>query len=186
MAVLEVAKLGNPVLRKIASPVDLNSLLETEDNSIQSFIDDLIDTMRVEDGVGLAAPQVNRSLRIVALECAHNQRYPDRPDFELLVLVNPEITHYSDEKELGWEGCLSLPDFRGLVPRSRKVIVEAFDRHGEKLSIEAEGFQAVVLQHEIDHLNGMVYLDRMPDMSKLSYQAEFEKYWVREPVSSEN
>lgn len=180
MAALKIAKLGNPILRQIAQPVDLKEL--TAPNSeIQVLIDEMVDTMHQEGGVGLAAPQVSRSLQIAVIESADNKRYPDRPDVSLTTLVNPEIIRYSEEQVSGWESCLSLVEFRGLVPRSQTVTVEAYDRHGERKTIEAEGFLAVVLQHEIDHLNGMVFLDRMPDLTKLSYEKEFETYWTDKP-----
>lgn len=179
MAVLKVAKLGNPVLRKIAKPVDLKELTSSPNNELQVLIDDMVETMHAEVGVGLAAPQVSRSLQIVVLECKHNERYPDRPSFPLTVLVNPEITRYSEEQVGGWESCLSLIDFRGWVDRSAEVTVEAFDRKGEKLVIRADGFFAVALQHEIDHLNGITFIDRMTDLTRLSYQEEFETYWLK-------
>jgi peptide deformylase len=104
----------------------------------------------------------------------------------LTVLVNPSIKHYGEETALGWEGCLSLKDLRGLVPRSKQITVEYFDREGNKVVVNAEGFLAVVLQHEIDHLNGKVFLDRMNDISQLAYVEEFEKYIVKkEAVDSE-
>jgi|TARA_B100001964_G_C14134669_1_gene554572 peptide deformylase len=175
MAVLKVAKLGNPILRQMAQPVDLN-LLNSSTSDIQVLIDDMIDTMREEDGVGLAAPQIFQSLQLVVMECSLNERYPEAPKIPMTVLINPVITHYGDEKVMGWEGCLSLKDLRGLVPRSEKVAVEFFDREGRPVTIEAEGFHAVVLQHEIDHLQGKVFLDRMTDLSQLAYLEEFDEY----------
>ena len=180
MAELTIAKLGNPILRQIAEPVDLDALTGSDNHEIQSFIDDLIDIMRIEDGVGIAAPQVSRSIQIVIAEYAGNDRYPGKDDIELMVLVNPKITRYAKETEEGWEGCLSLSNLRGLVPRSKEVTVEAYNRDGKKIVIEAEGFLAVVLQHEIDHLNGKVFTDRMNDMTKLCFQDEFSKYWMDE------
>ncbi len=177
MAALKVARLGNPILRQKSRPVDL-AALNDPDSEIQVFIDAMIETMHEEGGVGLAAPQVSRSVQIVVLECADNKRYPGRPPIPLTVLVNPKITHYSEETVMGWESCLSLIDFRGYVPRSREVTVEAHDRNGKKLVIEAKGFLAIVLQHEIDHLNGIVFLDRMQDFTKLAYMEEFETYWA--------
>jgi peptide deformylase len=176
MAVLQVARLGNPILREKAKPVDLAQLSLPGANELQTFIDDMIDTMRAEGGVGLAAPQVSRSLQIVTLECEKNRRYPDRPEFELVALVNPVITWYGPEKETGWEACLSVPGLRGLVPRPVRVKVEAYDRAGDKLDIDADGFMAVVLQHEIDHLNGIVYIERMDDITQLLFQEEYDKY----------
>ena len=177
MSLLKVVKLGNPILRQIAKPVDLQELTNPE-SEVQILIDNMIDVMREKDGVGLAAPQVSRSLQIIVLESLNNKRYDNITEIPLTVYINPVITHSGEEQIFGWESCLSLPDFRGLVPRSKQVIVEAYDRHGKKEVIETKGFLAVVLQHEIDHLNGLVFIDRMPDMSKLAYQEEFETYWV--------
>ena len=178
MAVLKVAKLGNPVLRVIAEPVDLEELTASGENELQTFIDDLIDTMRAEGGVGIAAPQVSRSIQLLVVEYTDNDRYPSQEEIPITVFVNPVITRASEETVSFWEGCLSLKDFRGLVPRSREVTVEAWSRDGEKMVVEAQGFLAVVLQHEIDHLHGKVFLDRMTDLTQLAYNEEFETYWV--------
>ncbi len=183
MAVLKVAKLGNPILRQISKQVDLKELADQQ-GKLQGFIDDMIDTMREEDGVGLAAPQVNRSQQIVVLEYENNERYPDESSIPVTVLVNPVLSDYGEEKVLGWESCLSLVDFRGLVPRSTSVTLKAYDRDGDRIEKRATGFEAVVLQHEIDHLNGKVFLDRMEDLTKLAYQEEFEEFWLKkDPVS---
>lgn len=177
MPALKVAKLGDPVLRQKAKPVDLDSLTSSQNNEIQEFIDDLIDTMHKEGGVGIAAPQVARSVQIVVIEYLQNERYPGEEEIPLMVLVNPVIARYGEEKVDGWESCLSLIDLRGLVTRSKEVTVEAYKRNGEKALIEASGFLAVILQHEIDHLHGKVFLDRMTDLSKLAYHEEFQKFW---------
>jgi peptide deformylase len=179
MAKLKIARLGNPVLRQVAQLVDIKELNEP-DSDLQVLIEDMVETMRTDGGVGLAAPQVSRSVQIVILECEENKRYPEAEGIPLTVLVNPVITRYSDETAMGWESCLSLIDFRGLVRRSREVTVEAFDREGKKTVIQATGFLAIVLQHEIDHLNGKVFLDRMEDLTKLAYMEEFETYWVEQ------
>lgn len=176
MASLEIARLGNPILRQKAQPVNLEELTAPQ-SEVQGFIDDMIETMHAEGGVGLAAPQVSRSIQIVILEYHNNERYPGNPEIQLTVLVNPVITRYSEETTRGWESCLSLNDLHGLVTRSQAVTVEACDRQGKKMIIEASGFQAVVLQHEIDHLNGLVFLDRMEDLTQLAYMQEFETYW---------
>ena len=176
MTVLKIAKLGNPVLRQVAKPVDLNDLAES---SMQTFIDDMIETMHHEGGVGLAAPQVNQSIQIVVLEYAENERYPDEVSIPLTVLVNPVLSNYSQEIKDGWESCLSLVDFRGLVPRSTTVTLDAYDRQGKKIQKTVSGFEAVVLQHELDHLKGFVFLDRMKDLTQLSYQEEFEEFWLK-------
>jgi peptide deformylase len=182
MAVLKVAKLGNPVLRQVARQVDLKELADPK-GELQNFIEDMIDTMREEGGVGLAAPQVNRSLQIVVLEYENNERYPGESSIPVTALINPVLSDYSEEKDSGWESCLSLIDFRGLVQRSRSVTLNAYDREGNKIEKRATGFEAVVLQHEIDHLNGKVFLDRMEDLTQLAYQEEFEEFWLKkDPV----
>ena len=175
MTVLKIAKLGNPVLRQVAKSVDLDDLAES---SMQTFIDDMIETMHHEGGVGLAAPQVNRSIQIVVLEYAENERYPDEVSIPLTVLVNPVLSYYSQETKEGWESCLSLVDFRGLVSRSTTVTLDAYDRQGKKIQKTVSDFEAVVLQHELDHLKGFVFLDRMKDLTQLSYQEEFEEFWL--------
>ena len=186
MPVLKVAKLGNPILRQVAKPIDLASL-RLLNGELQLLIDNMIDTMREEGGVGLAAPQVFQSLQLVVIECSSNDRYLEAPEIPLTVLVNPVIRHYGEAKALGWEGCLSLNDLRGLVPRSEKITVEYFDREGKSVTVDAEGFPAVVLQHEIDHLHGKVFLDRMTDLSQLAYVEEFEEYIAnKETVESES
>ena len=176
MTVLKISKLGNPVLRQVAKSLDLKDLAES---SMQTFIDDMIETMHHEGGVGLAAPQVNRSIQIVVLEYAENERYPDEVSIPLTVLVNPVLSDYSQETKEGWESCLSLVDFRGLVPRSTTVTLDAYDRQGKKIQKTVSGFEAVVLQHELDHLKGFVFLDRMKDLTQLSYQEEFEEFWLK-------
>jgi peptide deformylase len=178
MAVLKVTKLGNPVLRQVAKEVDLQELTDPK-GELQGFIDDMIDTMRQEDGVGLAAPQVNRSIQVVVLEYDDNERYPEETPIPVIALINPVLSEFSEERVQGWESCLSLIDFRGLVPRSASVRLKAYDRHGKQIEKQVTGFEAVVLQHEIDHLQGKVFLDRMEDLTKLSYQAEFEEFWVK-------
>ncbi len=178
MALLKIARLGNPILRKLARPIDIDKLKGEPDAELQKFIDDLIETMHHEGGVGIAAPQVGESLQIVIAEYLGNERYPDEEDIPLTVLINPVITKLGGNPQSFWEGCLSLSDLRGLVTRPDEVTVEAFDRNGNPMTIEAKGFYAIVLQHEIDHLQGKVFLDRMTDLTKLSYGEEFETYWV--------
>jgi peptide deformylase len=176
MAIFKIAKLGNPVLRQVAKPVDLNDLAGS---TMQTFINDMIETMHHEGGVGLAAPQVNRSIQIVVLEYIENERYPDEVSIPLTVLVNPVLSDYSQETKEGWESCLSLVDFRGLVPRSTTVTLNAYNQQGNKIQKTVSDFEAVVLQHELDHLKGFVFLDRMKDLTQLSYQEEFEEFWVK-------
>jgi peptide deformylase len=176
MSILKVARLGHPVLRKVTEQVpqpELQSL------AMQKFIDDMIETMNEYEGVGLAADQVHESKQIAVLEVADNPRYPQKPRVPLTVLVNPKITPLSEEMEEDWEGCLSVPDLRGLVPRHKSIHVQAWDRTGNELDFVANDFHARVIQHEFDHLNGKVYLDRMRDFSTLTFLQEFARYWMR-------
>lgn len=173
MAILKVARLGHPVLRQIAEPLPTSAIGTPH---VQRFIDDLIETMLEYDGAGLAAPQVHISNQIVVFEVEGNQRYPDAPSVPLTVLINPKLTPLTEEMEEDWEGCLSVPDLRGKVPRYTQIRVEAYDRKGKKLNYVADGFHARVVQHETDHLFGKVYLDRMTSMESLTFVREFARY----------
>src|SRR3989442_11883276 len=175
MAILKVARLGHPVLRQQARPVPVDAIRSPE---IQRFIDDLIETMREYDGAGLAANQVHTLKQIAVIEVQGNPRYPDAPAIPLTVLINPVVTPLTDEMEEGWEGCLSVPDMRGLVPRYTSVRLECHDREGQRVSMGAKDFFARGIQHETDHLNGHVYVDRMRDLSTLSHIAEWQKHWL--------
>jgi peptide deformylase len=177
MGILKVAKLGNPVLRKKSDPVDRREIAQQD---FQHLIDDMIETMREYDGVGLAAPQVHVSKQIAVIEAKGSARYPESPDIPLLVVINPSVVSMSKEKREGWEGCLSVDNLRGRVPRSTRMEVKALDRHGKEIHLDASGFLAVVLQHEIDHLMGYVYLDRMSDLSTLTHMREFYRHWIKE------
>ena len=176
MSILKVTRLGHPVLRQITENV---SFEELQSPAMQKFIDDMIDTMKEYDGVGLAADQVHESKQVAILEVADNPRYPDKAKVPLSVLVNPEITPLSEEMEEDWEGCLSIPDLRGRVPRYKSIRVQALDRNGNQLDFVATDFHARVIQHEYDHLNGKVYLDRMRDLSTLTFLQELGRYWLR-------
>ena len=176
MALLKIAKMGNPILRKISEPVTKKDI-QTAD--FQRFIDDMIETMRDEDGLGLAAPQVHVSKQVVVIESLEDDRSPEAPPFPLLVLVNPVFKYLSKELRTGWEGCLSLDNLRGKVPRSRAVRLEALDRNGNPVLLDWEEFPAVVLQHEIHHLRGHLFVDRMKDMSTLTHLGEFHRYWIK-------
>jgi peptide deformylase len=142
------------------------------------LIDDMVETMKEYDGVGLAAVQVHESRKIAVLEVADNPRYPQKPTVPLTVLVNPEVTPLSQETEEDWEGCLSIPELRGRVVRYKSIRVQARDRSGKELDFVASGFHARVIQHEWDHLNGKVFLDRMRDFSTLTYLQELARYWA--------
>jgi peptide deformylase len=175
MAVLKVARLGHPVLREQAVPVPPAAVRSPE---IQRLIDDMIETMREYDGAGLAANQVHTPKRVAVIEVQANPRYPDVPPIPLMVLINPVVTPLTDEMEDGWEGCLSVPDMRGMVPRYTAVRLECLDREGQRVDLVAKDFFARVIQHETDHLDGRVYLDRMRDLSTLSHLAEWQKHWL--------
>ena len=175
MAILKVARLGHPVLRQPAEPVPVDQIRSPE---IQRLIDDMLETMREYDGAGLAATQVHTLKRIAVIEVLGNSRYPDAPHIPLMVLVNPVITPLTDEMEDGWEGCLSVPDMRGQVPRYREVRLSCYDREGQPVDLIAKDFFARVIQHETDHLDGIVYVDRMTDLSTLCYLAEWNKHWL--------
>ena len=175
MAILKVARLGHPVLRKVAEPVDPAAIRTP---AIQRLIDDMIETMREYDGAGLAATQVHTPKQIAVIEVLGNPRYPDAPAVPLMVLVNPVITPLTEEMEEGWEGCLSVPEMRGMVPRYTSVRLQCLDREGQTVDVIAKDFFARVCQHETDHLNGMVYLDRMRDLTTLTFLQELARYWL--------
>jgi len=175
MAILKVARLGHPVLRKIAAPLAPGDIKSA---ATQRLIDDMIETMREYNGAGLAAPQVHTLVQICVIEVNANPRYPDAESIPLTVLVNPVVTPLTEDTEEGWEGCLSVPDMRGMVPRYTAVRLEAYDRDGHKIDTVAKEFFARVIQHETDHLRGTVYLDRMRDLSTLTHLAEWSKYWL--------
>jgi peptide deformylase len=171
MAVLKVAKLGNPVLRQPAAAVSPEEITAAE---FQQFIDDMLETMRAEEGIGLAAPQVSRSQQIMVMECRGEGGFPEA------VLINPKIVFYGPTQVENWEGCLSVDGLRGKVTRPSMVRVRGLDRKGQALEFDATGLFAVCIQHELDHLNGKVFLDRMKDMSTLTQLDEFDQYWRKE------
>ena len=175
MAILKVARLGHPILREVARPVPTERIRSAE---IQRFIDDMVETMREYDGAGLAAPQVHTLLQIAVIEVDGNPRYPDAPGIPLTVVVNPVVTPLTEEIEDGWEGCLSVPDMRGMVPRYTAVRLQCYDQDGQHVDLVAKEFFARVIQHETDHLQGVVYVDRMRDLSTLSYLAEWKRHWL--------
>lgn len=171
MSVQPIVRLGHPSLRTPAKPVPLPRIGRPE---IQQLIDEMVETMRAAPGVGLAAPQLGVELQVFVYEAAGNA---DRgPEIPLHVVINPMITTQSGELVYDWEGCLSIPDLRGLVPRHPAVRVRGIDREGQPLDYVAHGFEARIVQHEFDHLNGVVFLDRMRDLHSLSYLEEWEQY----------
>jgi len=176
--ILKVARLGHPRVRTVAGAVAPERIGTPE---FQRLLDDMVETMHEYSGVGLAAPQVHLSLQVAVLECEHNPRYPGAPPIPLTVIVNPVLTVLDRTIIEDGEGCLSIPDLRGSVPRFKSVRVQALGRHAEPLDFVASDFHARVIQHETDHLNGEVYLDRMPDLRSLSFLAEFQRFGLRPP-----
>ncbi|HEY1371361.1 MAG TPA: peptide deformylase [Candidatus Binatia bacterium] len=175
MSILKVARLGHPALRGGARPLTAKDIVSAR---IQRLIADMVETMHEYNGVGLAAVQVHEPLQIAVLEVADNPRYPEKPAVPLSVLVNPRIEPLAQDMEEDWEGCLSVPDMRGRVPRYTELRVRALNHEGRELDFVASGFHARVIQHEFDHLNGKVYLDRMPDLSTLAHLQEYIRYWA--------
>ncbi|MBO9999187.1 MAG: peptide deformylase [Cyanobacteria bacterium SID2] len=168
---MEVVRLGNPILREVAS-----SISDVDDPQIQTLIDEMLATTLATDGVGLAAPQVGRSLRLVVVASRPNPRYPDAPMMEPTAMANPRVVRYSDERLFGWEGCLSVPGKRGWIPRYREIEVEYWDRGGYLQRRVLQDFVARIFQHEFDHLEGLVFLDRVECPSHVVSEAE---YWER-------
>jgi peptide deformylase len=172
MAILKIATIGHPVLREVARPLTRQELATPE---IQGFIDDLVETMVDANGAGLAANQVYRPIQVCAIWVKDNPRYPYKPNFPLTILVNPKL-EMSGETFMNYEGCLSVPNLRGEAPRFAHVRVRAWDRHGKDLDFEVKGLTAGTFQHECDHLDGKVFLDRVTDTRTLTTWADFERY----------
>lgn len=184
MSILKVARMGHPVLRSKARPIDPADIRSLR---IQKLIDDMFETMREYQGVGLAAPQVHEGLRLFVAgfapeegdEAAKAERVPE------MALINPEITPSGSAVVEDWEGCLSIPDIRGKVARAREITVRAYDRQGKRIEVRARGFTARVIQHETDHLDGILFFDRMTSMKTLTFLEEFGRYWSGEEVPAE-
>lgn len=173
MTLRKIAQVGHPVLRRVAREVSREELLSAP---MQAFIDDLIETMRDANGAGLAANQVYEPIQVCAIEVGENPRYPYKPKIPLTVLVNPKIEPLSDETFENFEGCLSVPDIRGVVRRHVEVRVRAWDRHGEPIDRVVRGLTAGTYQHEVDHLYGKLFLDRVEEPSTLSTWTNFERH----------
>ena len=174
MAVLEIVKMGNPTLRKQSQAVGD----ELWSNEFQRFIDDLADTMRHNNGVGIAAVQVNKLKRVFIMEVDNNPRYSCKESVPLEIVINPEIIFLNMELVDSWEGCLSIPKIRGKLKRYNHILLKGLDRKGVAFEKELTGFPAIIAQHELDHLNGKLLIDRMDSMETLSFQEEYEKYWI--------
>lgn len=173
MAVLDIAQVGDPILRAPTAELSSEELASPE---IQSFIDDLIETMHAANGAGLAANQVRRSVRVCAIEVGENPRYPYKPKIPLTVLVNPVLTPVGEDTFINYEGCLSVPNMRGEVERHAQIRVQALDRHGSVIDAVMRGITAGTFQHEVDHLDGQLFLDRVQDSTTLCTWENFRQH----------
>jgi peptide deformylase len=175
MSILKVARMGHPVLRAKARPLEKAEIRSPE---IQRLIDDMFDTMAEYHGVGLAAPQIHESVRIFV--AALEQGDDDQDEREPIAIINPEIVVVGSDVVEDWEGCLSIPDIRGRVARARQITLRALGRRGERIELHANDFPARVLQHETDHLNGILFFDRMRSFDSLTFLDEYSRYWVKD------
>lgn len=174
MAARQVIRMGHPTLRLVATPVNINEINTPE---FKALLADMYDTMKVEGGIGIAAPQIDVSKQVAMIELpANNERYGTLEASKLYIIINPEISIIDFETQGFWEGCLSVPGIRGFVERPKSVQIDYVDEYGEARQIIADQFLATVFQHEIDHLNGKIFIDRVTDTTKLSYQDEFLIY----------
>ncbi len=165
MAVKEVLRMGHPLLKSIAKPVtEFNSSL------LDNLITDMLDTMAAFDGAGLAAPQIAVSQRVVIFGIAHNPRYPEAEAIDMTVLINPEILIIGNEIQSSWEGCLSIPNMRGLVPRNTQIKYSGYDQNGDKFEVHATDFHARVVMHEVDHLDGILYPERIENLKDFGFE----------------
>ena len=164
MTIREILKMGDPRLLRVAQPVEAFGTPE-----LQLLIDDMFETMRSVNGAGLAAPQIGVDLALVIFGSRHNPRYPDAPPVPETVLLNPQIIPLGDAQEDDWEGCLSVPGLRGVVPRYARIRYSGFDPQGQRIEREADGFHARVVQHECDHLFGVLYPMRVRDFTRFGY-----------------
>ncbi|HMO45879.1 MAG TPA: peptide deformylase [Rubrivivax sp.] len=164
MAIRDILKMGDPRLLRVAAPVS-----EFDSADLLALIEDMFDTMHAANGAGLAAPQIGEDLQLVIFGFQHNERYPDAPPVPQTVLINPVIEPLGDDLADGWEGCLSVPGLRGVVPRFARIRYRGFDPQGRPIEREADGFHARVVQHECDHLIGRLYPTRMTDLTRFGY-----------------
>ena len=171
MAILKIAKLGHPVLLK-----KTNEISKLSDIDLKKIIYDMSETMIDANGIGLAAPQVHLSHRLFIYR---NPDIEEEEKIKVSILINPQIEKLSDDTEDDWEGCLSIPGMSGLVRRSKKIKYSGIDLNGEKVSGEADGLHARVIQHEFDHLNGILYTSRLADKRAFGYSEEIEKFWKK-------
>ncbi|MBL8742479.1 MAG: peptide deformylase [Myxococcales bacterium] len=173
VTILKIAHVGNPVLRQRSRELSREELARPE---TQRFIDDLVETMREANGAGIAAPQVGNPIRVCVVHVQENARYPYMPDIPLTIMVNPVLTPIGSETFQNYEGCLSVPNLRGIVDRFTRIELAYWDRHGEDRKATLRGLSAGVFQHECDHLDGKLFLDRVSDTTTLTTWADFEQF----------
>ena len=178
MMIRPLCKMGNPILRKKAQIIAKDFLKSDEFTQLNK---DLIDSMIHYGGIGIAAPQIGVDLQVAIIELKGMNRYGEEINLPLTTFINPVLTYLTEDLQGFWEGCLSVPGLRGYVERPRKVKVNYMNSQGQDQEIIAEGFLATVLQHELDHLEGILYIDRIKDLKMISYQEEFEKF-IQEPT----
>ncbi len=178
MSILKIARMGHPVLRTPARRLEPT---EVRTPAIQKLIDDMIETMEEYRGIGLAAPQVHESVRlfVAGIEDPRAAEEEDRPKVKVIAVINPEITPVGDDVVEDWEGCLSIPEVRGRVPRPREIRLRGLDRRGKPLELVARESPARVMQHEADHLDGVLFLDRMKSFDTLTYLDEYARFWAK-------
>lgn len=170
MSIREIVKMGNPVLREVAEDFSAEEIKSTE---TKGLLEDMWDSLQASGGIGLAAPQIGISKQLAIIKLSsESDRYPDMEDSETFVIFNPKISVIDDNEQGFWEGCLSIPGLRGYVERPRKIRVDFLDENAEQRSIETENFLATVFQHEIDHLHGTLYVERMKDITTLMFEEE--------------
>ena len=175
MSILKVARMRHPVLRAKARTMDRSDIRSA---SVQKLIDDMMETMAEYHGVGLAAPQVHEGLRlfVASLNAGEDGEEADEP----FAIINPEIAVIGSDIVEDWEGCLSIPEVRGRVPRARQIKVRALDRRGERVELDAQDYPARIIQHETDHLDGILFLDRMRSFGSLTFLDEYARYWAKD------
>lgn len=184
MSIQKVIRMGHPLLRQTAQTLTKEEILA---ESTQKLVQDMLDTMEAEQGIGIAAPQIGVSKQVALVGIPEeSSRYPQTESSPLIVVINPVITILDETLQGFWEGCLSVPGLRGFVQRPRKVQIDYLDLNAQPQTIIAEDFLATVFQHELDHLFGKLYVDRITDLSKLSYMEEFVQFWAENPEAYEN
>lgn len=166
MAIRDIIHAGDPHLKQRSAEVPLD---EIQSQPIQSLIDDMIESMREYQGVGLAAPQIGVNVRIMCYGFDKNPRYPKAPSVPLTIVINPVLLNHSEDIQTDFEGCLSIAPLRGRVPRFQSVLIEGYDRQGKKIVINAQDFEARIIQHELDHLNGFFFIERIQDFKDFGF-----------------